>query len=118
MKLEYKDGNLQFDFFEAIKSIPEEQRPELLEDLSCDDVIIKHVTDQILDGWTENFCSGGSCVSAQASPTIGLDYARREIAKRSSEIAKKEIENLEKELKKVKEDYWKMVEQNSYGRGY
>lgn len=116
MKLEYKEGNLQFDFFDAIKYVPAEQMPDLIETLSCDDVIIKHVTDQILEGWTENFCSGGSCVSAQAFPKTGLDYARREIAKRSGEIAKEEIEKLERELARVKEDYWKMVEEQSYRR--
>jgi len=114
MKLEYKNGNLQFDFFEALEHIPAEQKPALLETLACDDVIIKHVTDQILEGWTENCLHEAISCSAGYSPQTGLDYARREIAKRSSEIAKKEIEKLEKELKETKENYWKMLEQNSY----
>ena len=90
----------------------------MIETLSCDDQIIKHVTDQILDGWTENYCSGGSCFIASHSPTTGLDYARREISKRSGELAKKEIEKLEKALKEKTEAYWKMInELNYYKRG-
>lgn len=118
MNLEYKEGKLQFNFREALESVPAEQRPELLEDLSCDDVIIKHVTDQILDGLTENGWSGCSWLSAQVSPQTGLDYARREVAKRSGEVAKKEIEKLEKELKETKEKYWEMVNERPHRREY
>jgi len=113
MTLKYKNGELYIDFFDLLSGIPEQDKIDLIESLSCEDAIIKHVTDQILDGWTENCCSGGSCFTAGHSPTTGLDFARRQIAKRADEIAKKEIEKLEKALKEMTEKYWDLINENS-----
>lgn len=96
-----------------LEGIPAEAKLELMETLACDNVIIKHVVDQILEGWTENFYHGPMSCTAGDSPNYGLDWALREIAKRSGEVAKKEIERLEKALKETKENYWKLLVERS-----
>lgn len=56
MTLTYnKDGKLEFELYDLLPSIKTEDKVKLIEDLSCDEQIIQHVVDQILDGWTENF---------------------------------------------------------------
>lgn len=70
------------------------------------ETVIKYVTDQILDGWTEQSSHGYIDCTAQSNPSSAINVARREIAKRSSEIAKKEIEALENALAKAEKMYY------------
>ena len=114
MEIKFKDGNLQIDLHSLLDNIREEDLSEFLESISCNDKVIKHVTDQILDRWTENVYSGSSNTSASAEVYFGLDKAWREVAKRSGEVAKREIERLEEALKRRNEEYYNLV--NEYSR--
>ena len=103
-----------FSFFETIlDSLSDNDRKKFLESYACDSEVIKHVTSQILDGWTENLCHGSTCVHVPPQPIYGLDYAWREVAKRSSEVAKKEIERLEKRVHELEEQNNLLSEQNT-----
>jgi len=105
MNAKYKDGSISFDFHEFIQSAPTEDRVEMIEDLACDEAVIKHVADQIIERWTENFSSGGSMVTAQADPSwSALDVAWRRVAKASGDVAKREIERLEDALRAAKKE--------------
>ena len=108
-----KDNKLEFDIIEFFDGIPDETKLELVESLASEEAIIKHVTDQILDGWTENMYCGATSFDHDPEPRWSLDYARREIAKRSNGVAKQQIEELErtierknKELQKFREKEW------------
>ena len=114
MDIKFKDGNLQLDLHGLLDSVKEEDLNEFLETVSCNDKVIKHVTDQILDRWTENCYSGGAACTADADAKWGLDKAWREVAKRSGEVAKREIERLEDALKMRNEEYFNFV--NEYSR--
>lgn len=58
MKLD-KDDNLVISLSYLFDNMSEEGKLRAAEILSCDGVIIKHVTDQIFDGLTENGYGGG-----------------------------------------------------------
>lgn len=105
MTLQYnKDGKLEFDLHSLLECAKDQTKIELIESLACDDAIIKHVADQILDGWTENTFCGVSAYEQSDTPYCALDKARREIAKRSSEVAKETIESLEKTIARQKQE--------------
>jgi hypothetical protein len=101
-------GKLLIDVYHLLHELPEDRHVELAESLSCSDVVICHVMDQILSGSTESGFSG----TWSTSYNEPLQKYRKEIAKNSSEIAKKEIEELETRLvdmEKLKAKY-----QNDY----
>jgi hypothetical protein len=105
MNLKYnKDGKLEFELHDLLSCAKDETRIELIESLSCDEAVLKHVVDQILDGWTENMFSGVTGFDHDSTPRYGLDIARREISKRSSEVAAKTIEDLEKTIARLKKE--------------
>lgn len=94
------DGKLQFDFHDCLRSLSAEQRLQCIEDLSCDEEILKHVTDQLVDNYTAGGYSGGSIITAPADSARGtaLDHALRRLAKASSTIAERQINKLEQAL--------------------
>lgn len=95
------DGIFSFDFAALMDDLKPEDKLRLAESLACESAIITHVTAQILDGWTENCCHGPKCCTAPDDPAQchGLDWAVRQVAKRSGEVAAKEIARLEDALK-------------------
>ena len=113
MDIKFKDGNLQLDLHDLLDSVKEEDLNEFLETVSCNDKVIKHVTEQILEQWTENGYSGASVASTSSEPHYGLDKAWREVAKRSGEVAKLEIKKLEDALKRRNEEYFNLVNEYS-----
>ena len=113
MNAKYKDGRIEFDLHNLLQSVTPETKAELIESLACDDQIIKHVADQIIHGWTENVCSGGSSIVATAEPYDGLDWAWREVAKRSGQVAQREIERLEKAVAYHQEQYRDQLLENA-----
>ena len=113
MEIKFKDGNLQIDLHDLLDNIREEDLSEFLESISCNNKVIKHVTDQIIDKWTENVYSGSSNITASAEVYNGLDKAWREVAKRSGEVAKREIERLEEALKRRNQEYFDLVNEYS-----
>ena len=100
MKVRYTDGQIQIDIYELLANTPKDQKAVMIEVMACDDDIIKHIVDQLLQGWTENDLAGSRNYTAIQNPKSGLDWACREIAKRSSEVARKEIERLETAVKR------------------
>lgn len=105
MNITYDNGYLKVDIYDICRGLPKEDKLKIVECLACDDDLIKHVTDQIVDGMTENGYYGSSYCTVSPEPYLPLDAARRKIAKGSSEVAKNEIERLEKELKNVNVNY-------------
>lgn len=91
MIAKFQDGKLQLDLHDFLSSVPDEQKVELIESLSCDEAILKHVIAQLLDGWTESCYHGATTALASPEPHTALDKGRREIALRASEQAERTI---------------------------
>ena len=84
---------------ELIELISDEDKLHFMQSLSCDDIIIKHVADQLVHGCTEDGYHG-SLGSNTSEPSTPLDVAKREISKSYSDFVRKEITSLENELKR------------------
>ena len=113
MKVNYEDGKIEFDLHGILEQVKGERRVEMIESLSCDDEVIRHVSDQIIERWTETCYSGGSCIIPKAHPknSSPLDIAWRKVSKMSGEVAKHEIEKLERTLKNQEEQIKKHHEE-------
>jgi len=85
-----------------LESMSDESKIILIETLSCESAIIKHVADQILTGWTENSYCGASGYG-EVNHLSPLDEARRKVAKGASEVSEKIISELEWRVKREKE---------------
>jgi hypothetical protein len=82
--------------------------------LACQGDVVKYVTQQILDGQTENNWYSGRSIGASATAWTGLDWACREVAKRSGEVAKAEIEALERALAKSEKRYSDLLSEQQH----
>ena len=96
MKINDK-GELIIDLWDGIEHLPKEEKLKLIETLSCADDVIKHVADQLIDGFTENVYFG-SDLRGQAEPSTELGKQRRRIALSAGEIAAKEIKGMERSV--------------------
>lgn len=95
-------GELIIDIWDVIERLSKEDKLRLVETLSCNDELIKHVADQLIDGFTENvYCGSGGV--AKAEPFTQLDIQRRRIALNAGEVAKKEIEDMQRALKQAED---------------
>lgn len=85
---------------EVFRELGGEGKKRLIEVLSCEEEVIRHVADQIIDGFTENFCSGASYYPEKSDreKCSATERARREIACKSSTVYSYCIKNLEKAL--------------------
>jgi hypothetical protein len=106
MNVQISGGQILVNVEELLKSIPTADRLKLAEILACDAEVLKFVTQQILDGQTENGYYSAICCTAHSDtgPCGGLDWAVREVAKRSGETAAREIKRLEDALKHREEN--------------
>lgn len=111
MEAEFKSGVIQIDPCHLFEKMELTQKLELVELLSCDEQIINHVADQIIDRFTENGYGGGVFCSAGVNPVSGLDNAWRRVAKASGDIARREIERLEDALQSAKDDYSQLCDE-------
>lgn len=93
MQIEFKEGKISFDAYGLLSEMSDEQKLDFVERLACEDVIIKHVADQIFDGLTENGHSGSSIIGSPNHSSPLMD-AQRRVAIESGEVAKREIESL------------------------
>jgi len=93
VKLE--DGRLSVSVYALLDELTPEEQAEVVESLSCQDAIIKHVADQILDGFTENGSWGyeGTGISTISSPTP-LEAARRRVAEMAGDVARRELKRM------------------------
>ncbi len=90
------EGNLKVNIVDMLDSLSDECKLELIESLSCDEAVIKHVMDQVFEGCTENGYHGSiSCTALDSNNEI--DKARVKAASRASHIARKEIKRLRKD---------------------
>lgn len=117
-----KEGKIEIDLQDLFQSMSDESKLILIESLSCESVVIKHVADQILDGFTENIYSGSSSYG-EVDRLSPLDEGRRRVAKGASELSKKIIRELEWRVKREKElaqkyrdDYFKLYD--AWPEGY
>lgn len=103
MKTRIQKSALVIDINDLLRHISDEDKTELFQHIACDDQVIRDVTAQLLDGWTEAGWHGAKSYEAHADTVNvivpAINAGRREIAKRSGEVAKAEIEALEKTLK-------------------
>jgi hypothetical protein len=115
MNVKFNDkGELVINFWDALEYLPTDQKLKLIETLSCNEEIIKHVADQLLEGFTQNTCCGADN-SGEVNPTYQLNIQRRRIAEMAGEVAKKEIADMLRNLERAKENekkysdkYWKL----------
>ncbi len=100
-------GELQIDIGDLLKAISAESKQDLIDHLSCDEEILRKVSEQLTEGYWddgEGFWHGSSTVLNEARVNIGL---------RANDIAEKEITRLQKELADLQTRYWKEVEENA-----
>lgn len=89
-------GNLKLNIVDMLDSLSNECKLELIESLSCDDAVIKHVMDQVFEGCTENGYHGSiSCTALDSNNEI--DKARVKAASMASHMARKEMKRLRKD---------------------
>lgn len=103
MSIEYtEDHKFQFSLQDVLEKLPDDRKVALIEALSCEDAIIKHIMDQVLDSCTENGWHGGRS-SGNVTPFTPIDIARRRIAESSSKVAAEEIAALKRAVESAKE---------------
>jgi hypothetical protein len=102
----FENGRVSFDFHDLLSNFTGEARIQLIETLACDDEIFRHVSDQIIDRWTESSYQARNTypIPAGDQHSYPLDKAWRAVAKASSSVAETEIDNLEKALVKAREE--------------
>ena len=100
MKVNSK-GKIEIDAQDIFDNLPKDSVLELIESLSCSEVVIKHVADQLLEGWTENGYSGSTCISL--NPLTEINIARDKIAKGSDVAARNRILELELLVKQAED---------------
>lgn len=104
MKLN-EDGTLSFnvDIYEFLDSLSDEKSIELAESLSCQNAVIKHVTDQLFDGYTENGCHGSKVYGDL--PTTQLELSQEKVRKLGNRLLIKEVERLRRRLEDKNNHY-------------
>lgn len=101
MKVKIENSKIIFDAIELLEELSGEDQIGLIESLSCQDAVIKHIADQIIHGCTDNGYYGATGCSE--TPHTPLDEAKRFVAEHSGDVAKREIRHLE-HLVKLKEE--------------
>ena len=110
-----KDGKVEFHICDLIDALDSQSKIDFIESLSCEKEIVKHVMDQVLDGWTENMYNGDDYdAKPELTSTIGQARARitstaiddlkdREVARLRRYLAQTQEQN------KLYQDWaWKM----------
>ena len=94
---------------ELIELIDDDDKVDFFQSLSCDNIIFKHVADQIISGCTDDGYHG-SIGQTSDNPNCPLQIAQRDIAKSANDIASREIDNLELMLNATKKDLGEMTD--------
>lgn len=118
MKVTLERGDLKIDLCALLERLSDEDKQKLVETLACESSIIRHVTDQILTGWTESGWTGsvGCSDLVDPAPCTGLDWAIRQVSLRSGPVAAKEIVRLAEALKRAEEQLEGLGEENRHLR--
>ena len=100
-----ENNNVTFtiDYFELVDKMPDSEKIQLAEQLSCEDAVIKHVTDQLLGGWTES----GHCASTSSSdlPITELEICQERLGKIGNRLLRNEIVRLRRKLEDKNNHY-------------
>lgn len=108
-------GEICIDVMDVFYNTSDEFKLELVERLSCEDVIIKHVIDQVLNGSTENGYSGSETIDWQRVNSE-LQQARERIRLQGNNLLVKELKRLREVLenrRKYQDNGW-----NEYNKLY
>ena len=97
IRVGYEDGQVRIGLDDVLRLMSFEDKRRLADTLACNDDVIKFVTQQIIEGWTE-LGSHGIVSSAESEPYHGLPWAIRQVAVRANEIAAREIAALARAL--------------------
>ncbi|HBS81044.1 MAG: hypothetical protein CMK99_13465 [Pseudomonas sp.] len=100
---ELNEGKVVIDVNYLLDAMSDQAKLDLVERLAVEDVVIKHVVDQIVEGLTENCYGGSRLCGSSVEPSLPLDIAHRRIAEASGEIASAEIASLKRELASTSE---------------
>ena len=101
------NDDLTINVVDLLGSLTGEQSLQLIEQLSCSESVIKHVADQLLEGWTENGYHGS--ISSGLTPSTEICAARDKIAKGAGDIFHKrmlELEGLVKSAESLTQAGW------------
>ena len=100
MTIKFDENNnviMTINYFDMIEAMPDSEKIQLAEQLSCEDAVIKHVTDQLLGGWTENgHCGSTSC--GAVLPSTELEKCREQIGRIGNRLLRNEISRLQRLL--------------------
>ena len=116
MNITIENGTLRIDVYALLEMMTAAEKLKLADTMACMGDVITYVAQQILDGWTEQGSHGSIGCSPESEPGSGLDWAIREISKRSGFIAAKEILRLQGALKKERDDHQKLLSDTAYLR--
>lgn len=108
--MNYRDGSIVLDLHQEVLEpiMRGEHRAAVLESVACNEDVIRHVADQILDGWTENGNCGMTHVAAD--PQCALSQARRSIALGANEVAAREIRELTQRVASLDAENARLIE--------
>ncbi len=105
MKTTYTNGHLNIHVGSLLDHLDDEAKLNMIQHLACEASVIKAVTEEIIDGMTEEGWHGATSAAVpNPHPSCGLDWARREVARRAGDVAAKEIERLEEALEQAHAD--------------
>jgi flagellar motility protein MotE (MotC chaperone) len=111
-----ENGKLAIDLTDLIDSVTDiDTLTELAERLSCHELIIEFVRQQVLDGYTDQG-SHGSTMPGMIEPQTALDQFRRQIAERADDVARREIKDLKQRLASLDKLYQAEMKDNAKWR--
>lgn len=96
----YCDGyQLKMDLDQFILCLTDDAKLRVIHDLSCQDVVVKHVIDLVLHGET---AKGRKAHTGDPTvePYLPVDQARRSLLENAEEAAKREVERLQDKVSK------------------
>lgn len=102
---------ISISLYDALASLPEAARAELIDTLACREEVVDEVMNQVFDGYTSMSSHGPRSFGTTATPYRGIDLARRRIAESSGDIAKKEIADLVEMVRREKERADKAIQE-------
>lgn len=114
-KMDMNSGKatIKFDMIEFIHNLSDEEQSGIIESLSCSEQVIKHVTDQIFYGHTENlYCGSVSYDDGTSEFKTAIGYAKDLVIEKADEVARKRIEQLEFANKRMKDTIDRLYQEN------
>jgi hypothetical protein len=118
MKPTIEAGMLTINVYELIDELDDHELDAIADAVAVRDRVIKAVVQQVLDGWTDTMSHAGRECIAPAEPRTGLDWACREVAKRSGDVAASEIAGLERAVVYANKRIKELLEDLRKVRGY